>query len=153
MEPGAVDWEKGADSRERAKCDGLRKRFGPQADAHVDWPRHPKRMLIGLYMEPSLIAKVRFELLPGEVSGKTCGYLSNVRPNHYIAELGYTVIGNVVFDNGGVELGEVVEATISYAYHEPLAHILIPGLRYEVREGSRLVGFVEVESVPQGSAA
>ncbi len=101
----------------------------------------------GSLLESPLIAKVRFELLPGHVSGKTRGYLSNVRPNHYIAELGDTVIGNVVFDNGSVELGGVADATITYSPHEPFARILVPGLRYEVREGTRLVGFVQVESV------
>jgi translation elongation factor EF-Tu-like GTPase len=104
-------------------------------------------------MEPSLVAKVRFDLLPGEVSGKTQGYRSNIRPNHYIAELGYTVIGNVVFDGGRIELGETAGATITYVYHEPLARILVPGLRYEVREGSRVVGFVQIESVCHGSEA
>lgn len=98
-------------------------------------------------MEKHLIARVKFELLPGEKSGKTHGYLSNVRPNHYIAELGYTVIGNVVFDDGRIDLGETKPATISYLYHEPFDRVLKPGLRYEVREGSVLVGFVEIESV------
>ncbi|KAK6027499.1 hypothetical protein OSTOST_06475 [Ostertagia ostertagi] len=92
-------------------------------------------------MEAPLVAKVRFELLPGEVSGKTRGYLSNVRPNHYIAELGYTVIGNVVFDDGTVALGEAASATISYVHHEPLARVLIPGLRYERQAAVALARF------------
>ena len=100
-----------------------------------------------MLMETPLIARVRFEMLPGEVSGKTRGYLSNVRPNHYIAELGYTVIGNVEFEGGHIELGEMKEAVISYLYHEPLERALVPGLRYEVREGSRTVGFVEILEV------
>jgi len=86
-------------------------------------------------------------MLPGEISGKTRGYLSNVRPNHYIAELGYTVIGNVEFEGGHIELGEKKEAVISYLYHEPLERSLVQGLRYEVREGSRTVGFVEILEV------
>jgi len=98
-------------------------------------------------MKAPLIARVRFEMLPGEISGKTRGYLSNVRPNHYIAELGYTVIGNVEFEGGHIELGEKKEAVISYLYHEPLERSLVQGLRYEVREGSRTVGFVEILEV------
>lgn len=98
-------------------------------------------------MEAPLIARVRFEMLPGEVSGKTRGYLSNVRPNHYIAELGYTVIGNVEFEDGCIDLGEKKEAVISYLYHEPLERALVQGPRYEVREGSRTVGFVDILEV------
>ena len=98
-------------------------------------------------METPLIAKVRFELYPGEMSGKTRGYLSTVRPNHYIAELGYTVIGSVDFEGGRIELGETRDAIISYVYHEPLERLLAGGLRYEVREGSRTVGLVEVVQV------
>lgn len=98
-------------------------------------------------MEPVLIAKVRFEMLPSDVSGKDRGYLSNVRPNHYIAELDHTVIGNVEFEGGRIEPGETRDALITYIYYEPLARLLVPGLRYEVREGSRSVGFVEVVEV------
>jgi len=98
-------------------------------------------------MELPLIAKARFEMLPREVSGKDRGYLSNVRPNHYIAELGHTVIGNVEFEGGRIELCETRNALITYLYYEPLARLLVPGLRYEVREGSRSVGFVEVVEV------
>lgn len=46
-------------------------------------------------MEAQLIVKARVEMLPGAVSGKTRGYLSGVRPNHHIVELGYTVIGSM----------------------------------------------------------
>ena len=98
-------------------------------------------------MTPHLIARVRFEMLPGEVTGRSRGYLSNVRPNHHIAELGHTVIGNVEFDGGSIELGETKDAVISYVYFEPLARLLAPGFRYEVREGNRLVGSVEVVEV------
>jgi hypothetical protein len=98
-------------------------------------------------MKAPLVAKVRFEMLPGEASGKTRGYLSNVRPNHYIADLGYTVIGNVEFDGGRIELGETRDAIISYFHHEPLERLLVPGLRYEVREGRRTVGMVEIVEV------
>jgi hypothetical protein len=101
-------------------------------------------------MTPRLIARARFEMLPGEISGKSRGYLSNVRPNHYIAELGHTVIGNVEFDGGGIELGQARQAVISYLYFEPLARLLVPGFRYEVREGSRLVGFVEILELDPG---
>lgn len=103
-------------------------------------------------MDSPLIAKARFELLPGEVSGKSRGYLSNVRPNHFIAELGHTVIGNVEFEGGRIELGETRDAIISYFYYEPFARVLAPGLRYEVREGSRLVGFVEIVEVERDDA-
>ena len=98
-------------------------------------------------MDAQLIAKVHFELYSGEISGKTRGYLSTVRPNHYIAELGYTVIGSVDFEGDRIELGETREAIITYVYHEPFERILSPGLRYEVREGSRTVGQVEVVEV------
>jgi hypothetical protein len=98
-------------------------------------------------MEAPLVAKVRFGLYPGETSGKTRGYLSTVRPNHYIAELGYTVIGSVDFEGGRIELGETREAIISYVYHEPFERVLARGLRYEVREGSRAVGLVDVLEV------
>lgn len=104
-------------------------------------------------MEPPLIAKARFEMLPSDVSGKDRGYLSNVRPNHYIAELGHTVVGNVEFEGGRIEPGETRDALITYFYYEPLERVLVPGLRYEVREGSRPVGFVEVVEVDSSASS
>jgi hypothetical protein len=96
-------------------------------------------------MDAPLIATVRFELFPAEISGKTRGYRSGIRPNHYIHELGCTVIGNVDFKgNGAIGLGETKEAIVTYVFWEPLAKVLKSGLIYEVREGSHIVGKVRV---------
>lgn len=96
-------------------------------------------------MAPSILhAEVEFELFSASISGKSIGYRSGVRPNHYIDELGCTVIGSVEFDGGSIELGERKRALISYLYWEPFAALLKPGLEYEVREGSRRVGNVRV---------
>jgi hypothetical protein len=98
-------------------------------------------------MEKKLVAKVRFELFSGDVSGKSQGYLSGVRPNHYVNQLGHTVIGAISFESGRINLGETQDAIVSYHYYEPFAQLLVPGLTYEVREGSRTVGAVEVLEV------
>ena len=95
-----------------------------------------------------LKAIVEINMFTSEESGKIRGYKNGVRPNHYIHELGCTVIGQVDFgEDGGIELGETKLAEITYFYWEPLEKLLCPGLQYEVREGSRIVGKALVKRV------
>ena len=98
-------------------------------------------------MKSPLIAIVEFELFPDTVIEKTQGYLSGVRPNHYIEELGCTVIGEVDFEGGRIDMGSSKQAIITYAFWEPFEKVLQKGLKYEVREGSRVVGKVKVLEV------
>jgi translation elongation factor EF-Tu-like GTPase len=95
-----------------------------------------------------LKAVVEIKMFSAEQSGKTRGYKNGVRPNHYIHELGCTVIGQIDFgQEGGIELGETKLAKISYIHWEPFEKILCPSLQYEVREGSRIVGEALVKHV------
>ncbi|MBU2709272.1 hypothetical protein KCM76_24970 [Zooshikella marina] len=98
-------------------------------------------------MDSDLVASVEFELFPASINGKTRGYWSGVRPNHFIEELGCSVIGSVDFEGGSVDIGETKKAVISYIYWEPFEKVLKPGLEYEVQEGSKVVGRVRVLEV------
>lgn len=95
-------------------------------------------------MEMSLKALVRFELFDTQVSGKYTGYFSGVRPDHYIEEIGCTVIGQVDFHAGAIDPGETGDAVISYFYWAPFEKLLLPGLVYPIKEGSKVVGQVTV---------
>ena len=92
----------------------------------------------------SLSARVQFTLYSQEVSGRAKGFLSGVRPNHYVKPLDSCVIGEVEFDGGSIEPGQSKEATIKYIPWEPFNQLLQPGFEYEVREGSNSVGKVKI---------
>ncbi len=86
------------------------------------------------------------ELYDGDISGKTSGYISGVRPNHFIDHLGYAIIGEISFINNKLELGQSGDAFISYPCFDEIdiVSIVVPGLTYTLMEGPRIVGKVKV---------
>ena len=96
---------------------------------------------LGALLERPIRARAEIELYPADVSGKTTGYKSGVRPNHFVAELGHTVIGTIEFEGREwLQVGERSTALVTFLHYEPLAQLLRPGVRWDIREGSRVVG-------------
>jgi len=80
------------------------------------------------------------ELLPAEASGKTRGYRSGVRPNHFFADNKFSIIGVVTFGGPEVlELGMKCNARVRFLWPEDL-HAPKMGERWRIQEGSHLVG-------------
>ncbi len=118
-------------------------------------------VIITLYfMRKIIIAQVIFKLYESSLSQKNRGYISGIRPNHFIDELGATIIGEIEIEDGKIDLGETKEAIVTYPYIDESAddvslqqykkdimRVLKPGLKYKVMEGSRIVGEITVVEV------
>ena len=93
-------------------------------------------------MSADCVIEVRaiVELFPGARSGKTKGYSSGVRPNHYFDGEDFSSVGVVEFTAGdSLELGAVGEAKVRFIRSIDAKPIQV-GTRWRICEGNREVG-------------
>ena len=86
-----------------------------------------------------VVIRVRcdIELAP---TARKSGYGSGIRPNHFIRELDYFVIGEVHFEGQEVLLpGEHSTARVSFVGDEPFADLVRPGFEWDICDGPRSV--------------
>jgi hypothetical protein len=103
-------------------------------------------------MDAPIVVRAEVELFSGEVSGKTTGYASGARPNHYIAELESMAIGELRFEGrASLGPGERATATIVFLPWAPLLPLLRPGFEWRLQEGRRVVGKAQLVEVLSGA--
>src|SRR5262245_54458132 len=104
-------------------------------------------------MDAPLVVRAEVERFSAEVSGRTTGYASGVRPNHRFSGLDSVAIGEVRFDGrSALSLGERAFATITFVPWGPLAAVLRPGVEWQLQEGSRVVGKARLLEVLRAGA-
>jgi hypothetical protein len=87
-----------------------------------------------------LSALVEFELDSAAMAGRP-GYISGVRPNHWMPGRGYAIFGQLDFvDREWLRPGETCEARGSFIIAEQDLASFVPGFAWEVGEGYKIVG-------------
>jgi hypothetical protein len=92
-------------------------------------------------MESTSAVIADITLFPSEISGKTAGDASGVRPNHYFPQLQSYAIGQIRFlDGEKIELGETQRARVEFLGWPALRNLLAPEVEWEIREATNIVG-------------
>ena len=86
-------------------------------------------------------------MLPHGVSGKTQGYRSGVRPNHFFGNDTFSVIGVMTFESTKVlDPGMNCAATVRFVWPEARDAPSV-GERWRIQKGSRLVAEGQIVEV------
>ena len=95
-------------------------------------------------MESAVDILAEITLFPGSISGKTSGYFSGVRPNHFFSGQPSSIVGVIWFENQfNAELGSTTTAKVRLMYPETYPP-LVAGTTWRIQEGSRHVGNAKV---------
>lgn len=87
-------------------------------------------------------------LFASEISGKSSGYESGIRPNHYFPQLQSYAIGQIRFlDSERIELGETRRARVEFLSCPALRDLLAPEIEWEIREAGNIVGRGKIAEV------
>jgi hypothetical protein len=98
-------------------------------------------------MERVVQVRAEIELFDGSRSGKTRGYKSGIRPNHFFPDQSCSVIGDIQFEGQDwLELGKTCSAIVRLLYPENFPPLL-PGDTWRLHEGSRHVGNARILEV------
>ena len=80
-------------------------------------------------------------LLPAASQSGGRVYASGMRPNHFIRQLGYYVIGQVEFDGrDSLSTGERAIAKVSFIGDEAFSELARPGFEWDICEGAHTIG-------------
>lgn len=91
-----------------------------------------------------------FELLPSAESGRTTPIRGSYRPNHNFSSAENRVMGVGYLNFGeGKKLspGESVEMEMTFWSRPKLNEVVVPGRKWRIQEGDRLVGIGELLSI------
>ena len=84
--------------------------------------------------------RAKIELFPSHVSGKTRGYLSGIRPNHFFEQESSSIPGVIEFiGQGSLELGRSCTAFVRFLRPVDWRPIEA-GQEWRINEGSKQVG-------------
>jgi len=101
-------------------------------------------------MWPTVRVRAEVELFPGEVSGKTRGYRTGARPNHFFEGQASSLFGLMEFDGGELHLGQRCLATVSFHYPNYFPPLTV-GTVWRINEGPRHVGNGKVIEISHGN--
>jgi len=101
-------------------------------------------------MERTVTVRAEINLFDGSRSGKTAGYKSGVRPNHFFEGQSSSIVGDIHFEGQDLlVLGGTCVAIVRFLYPEWFP-LLVPGVTWRLHEGSRHVGDGRVLEVQSG---
>lgn len=98
-------------------------------------------------MQDVRVVRAQVELFPGSVSGKTTGYQSGVRPNHFFDRQDSAVPGSVTFEGQDwLDLGASCAAIVRFVYPSNFQPLAV-GATWRIQEGSCHVGNGRVTAI------
>ena len=106
--------------------------------------------VVSRHMERIITVRAEINLFDGSRSGKTTGYKSGIRPNHFFEGQTSSIAGDIQFEGQDwLALGGKCFAIIRFLYPEWFPP-LVPGITWRLHEGSRHVGDGRVLEVQSG---
>ncbi len=106
--------------------------------------------LIGGPDDPAVTVRARLEMLSNEAGGRSTALFGKYRPNHNFgdAENRTMYVGQIEIPKAEpIAPGSVREVDVLFIGAPGLRELLVPGRRWRIQEGPKLVAFAEVIEV------